>query len=77
MQWAENGNDGNDTCEASITDCEALVAQTGSVLVSAKTSGGRTLSVLPWHHVIVATRNQLVADLPAAFERIKALGAGD
>ena len=77
--WAEDRSDKHEAaqCEASVTGCEALVAQTGSVLVSAHSAGGRTPSVLPWHHVVVATRGQLVADLPAAFERIKDAGAGD
>jgi L-lactate dehydrogenase complex protein LldG len=43
-------------CDAGITECDALIAQTG----------GRALSMLPPHHV-VARREQLVADLPAAF----------
>ena len=56
---------------AGITGCDALVAQTGSVLLTAKSGGGRALSVLPAHHVVVATASQLVPDLPAAFERLE------
>ena len=55
-------------CDAGWTICDALIAQTGTVLLSARSSGGRALSVLPPHHVVVATRDQLVPDLPAAFE---------
>lgn len=55
-------------CDAGWTICDALIAQTGTVLLSARSSGGRALSVLPPHHVVVAMRNQLVPDLPAAFE---------
>jgi L-lactate dehydrogenase complex protein LldG len=58
-------------CEGGITACEALVAQTGSVLVTSRSSGGRALSVLPPHHVVVATREQLVPDLSAAFELLR------
>ncbi len=54
-------------CDAGLTECEALVAQTGSVLVTNKSSGGRAASVLPPHHVVVARAAQMVADLPAAF----------
>jgi L-lactate dehydrogenase complex protein LldG len=53
-------------CDAGITGCDALVAQTGSVLVSAPGAGGRTLSVLPPHHVVIARRGQMVPDLAAA-----------
>jgi L-lactate dehydrogenase complex protein LldG len=58
-------------CEGGVTACEALIAQTGSVLVTSRSSGGRALSVLPPHHVVVATREQLVPDLPAAFELLR------
>lgn len=57
-----------EACDAGLTECECLVAQTGSVCVSALSSGGRTLSVLPPHHIVVARRRQLVPDLSAAFE---------
>ena len=59
-------------CDVGISECDALVAQTGSLLVTSKTAGGRALSVLPPHHVVIARREQLVADLPAAFALIKA-----
>jgi L-lactate dehydrogenase complex protein LldG len=55
-----------ESCDAALTECEALVAQTGSVLVSAPSAGGRALSVLPPHHVVLARRNQMVPDLGAA-----------
>ena len=54
--------------DAGLTECECLVAQTGSICVSALSSGGRTLSVLPPHHIVVARRRQLVPDLTAAYE---------
>jgi L-lactate dehydrogenase complex protein LldG len=60
-----------EACDAGITECDALVAQTGSVLVTNRSAGGRALSVLPPHHVVIARREQLLRDLPAAFELIK------
>lgn len=65
----DRGYDVNDLekCEVSITECDALVAQTGSIAVTSRSTGGRALTVLPPHHVVVARREQLVADLPAAF----------
>jgi L-lactate dehydrogenase complex protein LldG len=60
-----------ETCDAGISECDALVAQTGSVLVTNRSAGGRALSVLPPHHVVLARREQLVADLPAAFELLQ------
>jgi L-lactate dehydrogenase complex protein LldG len=55
-------------CSVGITACDALIAQTGSILLTARSAGGRALSVLPPHHVVVATTDQLLPDLPAAFE---------
>jgi L-lactate dehydrogenase complex protein LldG len=60
-----------ETCDAGITECDALVAQTGSVLVTSRSAGGRALSVLPPHHIVLARRDQMVADLPAAFALLK------
>jgi len=54
-------------CDAGITQCDALVAQTGSVLITALSAGGRALSVLPPHHVVLARASQMVANLPAAY----------
>ena len=54
-------------CDAGISECDALIAQTGSVLVTSRSAGGRALSVLPPHHVVLARREQLLPDLPAAF----------
>ena len=58
-------------CDVGITTCDALVAQTGTLVVTSRSSGGRALSVLPPHHLVIARRDQLVPDLPAAFELIQ------
>ena len=60
-----------ENCDVGISECDALIAQTGSVLVSSRSAGGRALSVLPPHHVVLARREQLLADLPAAFAFLK------
>jgi len=64
-------------CDAGITECDALVAQTGGVAVTSRSAGGRALSILPPHHVVVARRDQLVADLPAAFALLQQKYAPD
>jgi L-lactate dehydrogenase complex protein LldG len=66
-----------ESCDAGITQCDALVAQTGSVLVTSRSAGGRALSVLPPHHVVLARREQLIADLPDAFVLLKEKYAGN
>ncbi|HZR21729.1 MAG TPA: lactate utilization protein [Verrucomicrobiae bacterium] len=60
-----------ESCSVGITQCDALVAQTGSVLLSSRSAGGRALSVLPPHHLVLARREQLLRDLPAALELLK------
>ncbi|HWD19795.1 MAG TPA: LUD domain-containing protein [Verrucomicrobiae bacterium] len=60
-----------ESCDAAMTECESLVAQTGSVLVSSAAAGGRALSVLPPHHLVLARRSQMVANLSAALQRVR------
>lgn len=59
-----------ETCDAGLTECESLVAQTGSVCITGRSSGGRALSVLPPHHVVIAHKTQVVTDLAAAYESL-------
>jgi L-lactate dehydrogenase complex protein LldG len=62
-------------CDAAITGCDALVAQTGSVLVTNPSAGGRALSVLPPHHIVIAQRSQVVPDLASALQLVRKLYA--
>jgi L-lactate dehydrogenase complex protein LldG len=66
------GSKSLECCSVGITACDALIAQTGSILLTARSAGGRTLSVLPPHHVVIATIEQLIPDLPSAFELLYA-----
>lgn len=63
--------DALEACDAGVTACELLVAQTGSVLVSSATCGGRALSVLPHVHVVVATVDQVVPTLGDALHDVR------
>jgi L-lactate dehydrogenase complex protein LldG len=66
-----------EACDAGVTGCECLVAQTGSVCVTSRSSGGRSLSVAPPHHVVIANREQLVMDLTAAYDHLNKKYAND
>lgn len=57
-----------ESCDVAITSCDALIAQTGSVLITSNSAGGRALSVLPPHHIVIAQRSQMVSDLTAALQ---------
>jgi len=59
-----------EACDAGLTECESLIAQTGSVCVTGPSSGGRALSVLPPHHIVIAHVGQLLPDLSAAYESL-------
>ena len=54
-----------------VTGCDCLVAQTGSIVVSTRASGGRALSVLPPVHLVIARRDQIAPDLAAAFTLLR------
>src|SRR3989442_9012917 len=56
-----------ESCDVGITECDALVAQTGSVLLTGRNAGGRALSVLPPHPGVLAGREGLWAGPSGAF----------
>jgi len=68
LRWSSEGPP-NEASEATITLCEALVAQTGSVLVSSA-NGGRQATVIAPAHIVFAKLDQLVPDLEAAMAQI-------
>ncbi len=49
--------------DVSITGCEALVARTGSILMSSAQESGRTVSVYAPVHICIAYASQLVYDI--------------
>lgn len=57
--------------DAGLTTCEALIARTGSILVSGATESGRRLSVYPEKHLVVAAMSQLVPDIKDGLQLIK------
>jgi len=58
-------------CDVSITGCEALVARTGSIVMSAAQESGRTVSVYAPIHICIAFTSQLVYDVKDALQLIK------
>jgi L-lactate dehydrogenase complex protein LldG len=56
---------------AGLTTCEALVARTGSVLVSSRQGSGRKLPILPTSHIILAYASQLVTDIGDGLQGIR------
>lgn len=70
----DGGYDVNEmeACDAGLTECDVLVAQTGTLVITNRSAGGRALSVLPPHHVVIARREQLVRDLAAGLAFVQA-----
>ena len=56
--------------DVSITGCEALVARTGSILMSSAQDSGRTVSVYAPVHICIAYSNQLVYDIRDGLEML-------
>ena len=54
------------TCDVAITSVEALVARTGSMVLSSAITKGRTGSAYAPVHVAIAYSNQVVADIEDA-----------
>ncbi len=69
VRWSSAGGP-RENSQATITLAEVLVAQTGSVMVSAA-CGGRGASIVAPVHVVVAKASQLVPTLEEAFARIR------
>jgi L-lactate dehydrogenase complex protein LldG len=64
IRWSSQGGP-REVSQATISLAETLVAQTGSIFVTAA-CGGRGISVVAPCHIVYATTNQLVPDLKTA-----------
>ena len=67
IRWSSQGAPA-EASQATITLADALIAQTGSILVTAG-CGGRGASVIAPCHIVYATVDQLVPDLTTALSR--------
>jgi L-lactate dehydrogenase complex protein LldG len=54
--------------DVSITGCEALIARTGSILMSSAQDSGRTVSIYAPVHICIAFMDQLVYDIRDGLE---------
>lgn len=57
--------------QAAITDCEYLVARTGSIIMSAAQPSGRALPVYAPVHIVIAYTHQLLFDVKDGIARMK------
>lgn len=75
VRWSNQGGPREES-QATVTLADALIAQTGSVFVSAQ-CGGRGASVVAPCHVVYASTKQLVPDLVTALRTATAQGRLD
>jgi L-lactate dehydrogenase complex protein LldG len=68
VRWSSEGAP-QEISQATVSLAEALIAQTGSVLVTAS-NGGRGISVVAPVHIVVATTSQLLPDLQTALAKL-------
>ena len=69
LRWSTDGPP-SEQCQATITQCHALVALTGSILTSSA-CGGRGASIVAPVHIVIAHESQLLADLESALNRVQ------
>jgi L-lactate utilization protein LutC len=75
IRWSSQGAPG-EASQATFTRAEALIAQTGSILVTAS-CGGRGASVIAPCHIVYATAAQLAPDLATALSCVSQQGKLD
>jgi L-lactate dehydrogenase complex protein LldG len=68
IRWSSQGAP-EEASQATVTLAEALIAQTGSILVTAA-CGGRGASIIAPCHIVYTTGAQLVPDLATALSRL-------
>lgn len=61
LEFINNPAEGEE--KAAVTDCDFLVARTGSVVLSSRQASGRLQSVYTPIHIVIAYKHQLVADI--------------
>ncbi len=75
VRWSSQGGPAENS-QATVTLADALIAQTGSIFVSAS-CGGRGASVVAPCHIVYAIANQLVPDLVTALRTATTQGRLD
>lgn len=68
IRWSSEGAP-EESSQATVTRAEALIVQTGSILVTGS-CGGRGASIVAPCHIVLATMDQLVPDLTTALRRV-------
>jgi L-lactate dehydrogenase complex protein LldG len=62
--------------EVGISSCDAVIARTGSVILSSGSDKSRTVSIYPEIHIIIAFADQIFYDLEMAIKHIQDIYQG-
>lgn len=54
-----------------VSGCDLLIARSGSIALRSSSAGGRRLSVVPEHHIVIARAEQVSAGLSPWYQQIK------
>ncbi|MFI5172846.1 MAG: lactate utilization protein C [Chitinophagales bacterium] len=57
--------------DAGVMLCEALIARTGSIVISSRQASGRCLPIFPPINIVIASTKQLVLDIHDGFAMIR------
>lgn len=57
---------------AGFTSCEALIARSGSIMLSSRQTGGRKMNAYPDIHIVFGRTSQLVAEIADALDAMRA-----
>lgn len=71
LSFVREFNPAHERAEACITDCEAAIARTGSLLFSSKQNHGRVAPVYFPVHIVVLQPHQVVPDIGDALKLMK------
>jgi L-lactate dehydrogenase complex protein LldG len=71
LNFVQSSNNTDDSADACITSCEAMIARTGSFLISSRQHDGRVSTVFHPIHIVVAYHQQTVYDILDGFKLIE------
>lgn len=71
LSFVREFNPLHEQAQACITDCEAAIARTGSILLSSKQNHGRVASVYFPVHIVVLQPHQIVPDIGDGLKLLK------
>ncbi len=73
MEWipkSKQQTELKEDSQASVTACDYMVARTGSLVITSQLAAGRTGTIYPPIHIVIAYENQIVSDIINALDAV-------